>query len=66
MPSLGWAFFILIENSMRALAATALAASFFLSPLFPLAQQRERVLAFHNVAVFDGSCFIRHATVLAL
>ena len=49
---------------MRALTATALAASFFLSPLFRPAQQRGVVLAFRNVDVFDGSRMIRRTSVL--
>jgi len=49
---------------MRALTATALAASFFLSPLFRPAPQREVVLAFRNVDVFDGSRMIRRTSVL--
>src|SRR2546422_266654 len=53
-----------MENSMRALTAAALAAGFFLSPLFRPAPQREVVLAFRNVDVFDGSRMIRRTTVL--
>lgn len=49
---------------MRALTATALAASFFLSPLFRPAPQREAVVAFRNVDVFDGSRMLRRTRVL--
>src|SRR5213078_4842926 len=49
---------------MRALTAAALTASFFLYPLCRPVQQREVVLAFRNVDVFDGSRMIRRTTVL--
>lgn len=49
---------------MRALTAAALTVSFFLYPLCRPVQQREAVLAFRNVDVFDGSRMIRRTTVL--
>lgn len=49
---------------MRALTAVTLAASLFLYPLVSPAHQRESVVVFRNVDVFDGSRMVRNTTVL--
>ena len=49
---------------MRAITAAALIASFLLYPWTHYAQERDTVLAFQNVDVFDGSRMVRRTTVL--